>query len=390
VPIVTATFSSFVPPNHQGLTLVAYLAQRFPYCDEAEWRRRVEVGLVMVDGAPGQADAELFPKQKVTSTLPDHREPELPEEVELIHRGAEIGIFGKSAGVPVTRTGEVVYNTFVQQARRATGNPEVRLLHRLDRETSGLILCAMDPIGLRHQKAMEVVLRRKFYLAVVEGVPVWETLECDAPLRETESHAVRARMEVHAEGKPSRTSFVRIASGPARGAAPSAMRGSAPSPARALVLAEIHSGRKHQIRAHLAHLGNPVIGDKIYAHDGRFYLKMVEGGLTAEDYAELGAENHLLHSWGAEIALPLEPEDDDDDLGLDLGVPADRYAYRKGGGAGRLEQYQEPRMFYSALFSAEYRAALEAFPGWEAAARGAVERLLAQPDAVRGPVPELD
>lgn len=61
------------------------------------------------------------------------------------------------------------------------------------------------------------------------------------------------------------------------------------------------TGRKHQLRAQLAHLGHAIIGDKIYSQQGRFYLKRLEQDLTAEDYRTLGAEHHLLHAYQLQL-----------------------------------------------------------------------------------------
>ena len=327
MPRVHATFSSFVPPDKGGLSLLEYLVRRFPYLDEEGWRARIAAGAVTVDGAPAEPDRILRNGDKVSSEV-EHDEPELPEEVEVVRADGEILALGKSALVPVSRTGEVTWNTFVQQARRKTGNPEIRLLHRLDRETSGLILCARDlEAARRHQPNLKEILLRKFYLAAVFGEPEWSSLRCETPLREATEHPARAIMLPDPAGKPCSTDF----------------RVLERSGGRALVLAEIRTGRKHQIRAHLASLGHPVVGDKIYVDDGASYVKMATGRLEPADLERLGAPHHLLHSWKALVRLP--------------------------GGEG-------PELLESRLFSAPFREALARWPGWESRAESALAELL--------------
>ena len=326
MPRVRATFSSFVPPNMGGLSLSEYLSKRFPYLDEEGWRERIARGDVRVEGKEASPELLLKNGDKVSSEV-EHDEPELPEEVEIVRAEGEIPAFGKSALVPVSRTGEVTWNTFVQQARRATGNPEIRLLHRLDRETSGLILCARDlDAAKRHQANLKNLLLRKFYLAVVFGTPEWTALRCETPLREATEHPARAIMLPDPAGKPCSTDFRLLESGGGR----------------SLVLAEIHTGRKHQIRAHLASLRHPVVGDKIYVDDGASYVKMATGRLEPADLERLGAPHHLLHSWKALVRLP--------------------------GSEG-------PELLESRLFSPAFREALARWPDWRERAEEALRDL---------------
>ena len=72
---------------------------------------------------------------------------------------------------------------------------------------------------------------------------------------------------------------------------------------RSLIECRLFTGKKHQIRAHLAYLGYPIVGDKIYAFDGRYYLKRFQSPLTAEDFRMLGSEHHLLQAVRLELCI---------------------------------------------------------------------------------------
>lgn len=132
------------------------------------------------------------------------------------------------------------------------GDPaQVQALQRLDRDTSGIVLFSLDKAT---QPAYDRIFREheltKRYLAVVEGTPVWEEMTIDEPIGR-DRHDAR-RMRVSPTGKPACT-HVRLQ-------ATMRFRGRRYS----LIDVEIETGRKHQIRVHLAHLGHPIVGDALY------------------------------------------------------------------------------------------------------------------------------
>jgi 23S rRNA pseudouridine1911/1915/1917 synthase len=158
----------------------------------------------------------------------------------------------------------------------------------LDRETSGLVLLALDRTQAR---AFSLAMHRggiaKDYLAIVCGWPGWEEEAVDAPvLRQGEVAASRIWLKrcVHPAGAPARTRlrverrFVRAGG------------------RFALVRATPLTGRTHQIRVHLAHLGHPLVGDKIYGGREEAYLDFIEGGWTPRLASELLLPRHALHA----------------------------------------------------------------------------------------------
>ena len=130
-------------------------------------------------------------------------------------------------------------------------------------------------------------------MAVVEGNFPEGEIVCDFPLRESPDDPLRLRMHRMDGGKECRTVFRKQKQVERDGKVFS------------VVEAELVTGRKHQIRAHLAELGFPIVGDRLYSHDGMYYEKMARGGgLTEEDFAVLGAHSQMLYAYKAEIQLP--------------------------------------------------------------------------------------
>ena len=168
---------------------------------------------------------------------------------------------------------------------------QVSIVNRLDRETSGLILVAKNLRTARSfGRAMERRQIKKEYLAIVYGWPQWEETTLDAPLTRKgkyECSAIWLKQMIHPAGAAAVTHFRlenRLLKGPDH-----AQR-------FAIVRAIPETGRTHQIRVHLAHLGHPLVGDKIYGPDEQFYLRFIETGWNEELARTLVLPRHALHS----------------------------------------------------------------------------------------------
>lgn len=153
---------------------------------------------------------------------------------------------------------------------------EPRFVNRLDRETSGLVVISKNrPYHKLLCRQMESA--RKVYWAVVEGCPAPEGV-IDQPLGKDESSPVVVKQAVRPDGRPSRTRWRVLAS-----------KGEA-----SLLEIELETGRMHQIRVHLAWLGHPLVGDKLYGADETLYLELAERSWTARLREALPTERQLL------------------------------------------------------------------------------------------------
>lgn len=167
---------------------------------------------------------------------------------------------------------------------------QISLINRLDRETSGLVLVAKHRDAAREMSiAMERREFQKTYEAIVSGWPEEGTFVVDGPLLragEIAPSPIWVRQIVHPDGKPCRTRFDVI----------DRLVDRETDQRFAHLRCFPETGRMHQIRAHLHHVGLPIVGDKLYGPDPNCYLEFIETGWTASLSRKLLLDRQALHA----------------------------------------------------------------------------------------------
>src|SRR5713226_7926748 len=225
---------------------------------------------------------------------------------QIVHEDEELLVINKPAGLVCHPTKGDVYSSLISRVRlylAAEARPQ--LINRLDRETSGVLLVAKNPAAaLALRKIWETRAVRKQYLAIVHGHVRSPAGVIDAPLGRDEQSVVAIKDRVRPDGAAARTEFTVLARF-ARGEADFS-----------LLQVEPLTGRKHQIRIHLAHQGHPIVGDKLYGGDEKLYLAFVNGSLSDAERARLLLPHQALHAqaarfrWhGRETVFSAEPEE---------------------------------------------------------------------------------
>lgn len=250
-----------------GERLDKLLVAHFPDYSRAQWQEQISAGQVLVNGKPAKAGNKLKAGDAVTVMPPESDEPEPliePQDIPLtvLYEDEDIAVIDKPAGMVVhpgvaQESGTLVhallarYPQLVDLQHDPLAEGRMGIVHRLDKDTSGLLVTALHKDALLHLMAQ--FQRRtvdKAYLALLERTPKTVTGTINAAIGRDPRQ--RKRMGVRSDGKEAITEFEVL---------DTAFRDG-----RALVRLRILTGRTHQIRVHMAFIGCPVVGDTVYGY----------------------------------------------------------------------------------------------------------------------------
>ena len=271
-----------LPPERVQVRLDAFLKLRLPWRSRASVQRLIQDGYVLVAPAP-QGPLSAAPEREpeverraarnlrhgarvIVVIPPELRLPEVladPGELTILYEDADALAVDKPAGQTVHPSGRHLAGTLIQEvhARYSEGGElgvPIRLCHRIDKETSGVVLLGKGERAHRRiRKQFERRMIEKEYLALVHGVPERDSGTIELALGPAHASQVRMKIAVQEGGQPARTDW-RVLERRA---------------GFALVSCLPLTGRQHQIRVHLAAIGHPIVGDKLYGEDEELFLR---------------------------------------------------------------------------------------------------------------------
>jgi 23S rRNA pseudouridine1911/1915/1917 synthase len=296
-----------VGPNQQGIRLDHFLKDRYRKRSREQLQRAIESGAITVKRphAPHmtvgklKASTQLMVGDEVLVLSERKPEPEVNFNYRILFEDDVLFVIEKPANLPVHPAGRYFFNTLLVHLKTHGHKDPLKmereffLIHRIDKETSGILVLAKDRDACTHiTRQFAERSPEKTYLAIARGITP-EEFEIDVPMGKAPDARIELKMSplpVEQGGQTALTRFKRI------------------DTAGDFSLVECYpkTGRQHQIRVHLECAGHPIVGDKLYGLDEAEGLRYVNRQyLSPEAEARLLLPRHALHASGIKFWHPV-------------------------------------------------------------------------------------
>jgi len=283
---LVAPMSATVPPEMGGLRLDQALARLFHQYSRNRLQEWLRAGHITVDGRRPAPRMPVAGGEKISVTppaAPDAAPRAQKMPLKIVHEDAALIVIDKPAGLVVHpgagQPDRTLMNALLAHAPALGRVPRAGIVHRLDKDTSGLLVVAKTveaQASLVKQLAERTM--RRVYLALVQGDPP-ASGTIDAPVGR--DARARTRMAVTHRGKPARTTY-RVVERFGRAA---------------LVECRLETGRTHQIRVHFQHIRHPLVGDTVYRRGTRHGIAFPRQALHAAELSLQHPQSGEAMSW---------------------------------------------------------------------------------------------
>ena len=284
-----------VPKEQAGMRLDRFVQSQLRATSRTRSAQIVERTAYSADGRRLKKNRRLHAEERIVLWRPPWDEDIPDVEVPILYEDEDLMAVNKPPNMVVHPTARHHRGTVYMILSDQRPDQHLSLIHRIDRETSGVLLVAKTRLADREVKIQfeerkDVVKR---YTAITWGWPVWERHTCELALMPDESSRYRVKMRTtQAGGLESATTFEVLDRAALEGAR------------YAMIRCTLHTGRQHQIRVHLAALDLPVVGDKLYGPDEDLFARGSDGEITEDDLRVLELPRQALHASEIHIDHP--------------------------------------------------------------------------------------
>lgn len=291
-------FTFVVEAKEDGTRLDALLRAHYPWHSRNYYQRKIRRHEVFVGGSIVKPSHRPRVGEVVSIQLPEDPtapERECDEDLVILYEDGHLLAVDKPSGMAVHPVGRTRHGTLINKlhARYRTDDPKTdvvpRLAHRLDRDTSGVVLAVKNREV--DAQVMEIFMARdvrKTYFALVEGVPARCGGSIEAPLGPDPDADTSLHQAVRADGQPARTRWQVVHA----------------YERHALLRLDLLTGRTHQLRVHLAHIGHPIVCDHLYGDPRPLLASYADARIEPGDDRILLARL-ALHAHRLELTHPI-------------------------------------------------------------------------------------
>jgi 23S rRNA pseudouridine955/2504/2580 synthase/23S rRNA pseudouridine1911/1915/1917 synthase len=282
-----------------GQNLLEFVSQRFTYRSREEWRQEILAQRLLLNDVAARVGNTLVAGDRLTYLMPVREEPSVDKDYTVLYEDGDLLVINKPAPLPCHPGGRFFSHTLWALLKENHSLEKPRFVNRLDRETSGIVLVAKNKRAARRCQEQFIEGRvEKVYLAIVEGAfpETPEKQEVVGWLGIDPNSVIRKKMRL----------FLRQEDAPPKAVqASTSFRQLSSNGSLSLIEVRPQTGRCHQIRATLLHLGFPLVGDKLYGFDEQLFLRFMADSLTAADHATLRISRQALHAARLGIVHPV-------------------------------------------------------------------------------------
>lgn len=285
-------FSSKVPLNtKKGTAIIDYLCARFTYHSRQEWAEALNCGKISIENKNVDSTFIVEPGSTMVYDAGEFDEPPANLEYRILYEDEWFIGIDKPGNLLVHRAGRSFRNNLMYQLRFNNNPPfpDAHPTHRLDRDTSGVVLVAknVQARAIMSDAFAEQKVNKQ-YRAVVHGIAE-KGIMIDAPIDKAHESAISYKFQVDPSGKPAVTEILDVV--------PVGKKFS-------LLTLKPHTGRTHQIRIHCAFMGHLIVGDKLYGLSESDYLKWRDEPSTS--VTPMLFYRHALHCSAIEFVHPFD------------------------------------------------------------------------------------
>lgn len=251
---------SIVPDGYKPIRLDSYLAGRFTYLSRSKWQKEIKLGRIFVNDKPitiahftvNQHDVIEYKRQPA-------QEPPVDATFIVLYEDNHIIAVNKSGNLPTHPAGKYFHNTLTMILWHTIGI-QCMPLNRLDRETSGVVILAKSG-RIASEFLKHIHTFSKTYYAIVHGNCNFTEKLIDTPIGISKNSAIRKKRSAYIDAKWHAQTLVKVIRN---------------YYAYTLIKAIPKTGRTHQIRVHLEHIGHPIIGDTLYCNNDSEFLSYIQ------------------------------------------------------------------------------------------------------------------